>query len=116
TAAQAGERTYALVIQVARALREREGRFDMKYWIIGHSAGGQFAMRMSAFQDTGAERIVAANPGTDLFPTRDMKFGWGFGELPEELSNDAMLKRYLAAPLKLLLRTSDDHPDEDLDM
>jgi putative spermidine/putrescine transport system permease protein len=48
-------------------------------------------MRMSAFQDTGAERIVAANPGTDLFPTRDMPFGWGFGKLPEALSNDGVL-------------------------
>jgi pimeloyl-ACP methyl ester carboxylesterase len=88
----------------------------MKYWIIGHSAGGQFAMRMSAFQDTGAERIVAANPGTDLFPTRDLPFGWGFGGLPESLSNDEQLRRYLAAPLTLYLGTADDHKDEDLDM
>jgi pimeloyl-ACP methyl ester carboxylesterase len=116
TAAQAGERTYALVTQVAHELRLREGKPNLKYWIIGHSAGGQFAMRMSAFQHTGAERIVAANPGTDLFPTRDMKFGWGFGGLPESLSDDEHLQRYLAAPLTLYLGTADDHPDEDLDM
>jgi pimeloyl-ACP methyl ester carboxylesterase len=97
-------------------MRAHEGSPDMKYWIIGHSAGGQFAMRMSAFQDTGAERIVAANPGTDLFPTRDMPFGWGFGKLPSSLSDDAELKRYLSAPLTLYLGTADDHPDEDLDM
>jgi pimeloyl-ACP methyl ester carboxylesterase len=116
SAAQDRERTYALVPQIADAIRAREGRPRLSYWIIGHSAGGQFAMRMSAFQHTGAERIVAANPGTDLFPTRDMKFGWGFGGLPEALSDDAQLKRYLAAPLTLYLGTADDHPDEDLDM
>lgn len=116
TAALHGATTYTLIPQIAEAMRRLEGRPDMKLWIIGHSAGGQFAMRMSAFQDTGAERIVAANPGTDLFPTRDMPFGWGFGKLPESLSDDAELKRYLAAPLTLYLGTADDHPDEDLDM
>jgi pimeloyl-ACP methyl ester carboxylesterase len=97
-------------------MRRLEGKPEMKLWIIGHSAGGQFAMRMSAFEDTGAERIVAANPGTNLFPTREMKFGWGFGGLPDQLSSDDVLKRYLAAPLTLYLATEDDHEDEYLDM
>jgi pimeloyl-ACP methyl ester carboxylesterase len=116
TMADPSEWTYALVPQIAAAFRQIEGRPEMKYWIIGHSAGGQFAMRMSAFQDTRAERIVAANLGTDLFPTRDMPFGWGFGGLPEALSSDEMIKDYLAAPLTLYLGTGDDHPDENLDM
>jgi pimeloyl-ACP methyl ester carboxylesterase len=114
--ADPSEWTYALIPQIAQRLRSLESKPDMKFWIIGHSAGGQFAMRMSAFQDTGAERIVAANPGTDLFPTRDLPFGWGFGGLPESLSNDEQLKNYLAAPLTLYLGTADDHQDEDLDM
>lgn len=116
TAADPTEWTYAFVPKIAAAIREREARADLKFWIIGHSAGGQFAMRMSAFQDTGAERIVAANPGTDLFPTRDLPFGWGFGGLPDSLSDDARLKGYLAAPLTLYLGTADDRPDEDLDV
>ena len=116
SAAEPAERTYAFVPRIAAAIRALAARPAMKYWIIGHSAGGQFAMRMSAFQDTGAERIVAANPGTDLFPTRDMDFGYGFGKLPASLSSDACLKRYLAAPLTLYLGTADDHPDEDLDV
>lgn len=115
SAAAPGEWTYAYIPKIAAAIRAREGKPTLPFWIIGHSAGGQFAMRMSAFQDTGAERIVAANPGTDLFPTRDLSFGWGFGGLPEELSNDERLRRYLAAPLTLYLGTADDHPDEDLD-
>jgi pimeloyl-ACP methyl ester carboxylesterase len=116
SAAAPSERTYAFVPKIAAAMRALAARPALKYWIIGHSAGGQFAMRMSAFQDTGAERIVAANPGTDLFPTRDMDFGYGFGKLPESLSNDESLRRYLAAPLTLYLGTADDHPDEDLDV
>ncbi|MBL8857514.1 MAG: hypothetical protein JNL28_03285 [Planctomycetes bacterium] len=115
TAARPAEWTYAFIPKIAAAIRELEGRPRLKHWIIGHSAGGQFAMRMSAFQDTGAERIVAANPGTDLFPTRDMEFGWGFGKLPDELSNDDVLRRYLAAPLTLYLGTLDNAVDEYLD-
>lgn len=116
SAAPSGEWTYAYVPRIAAAIRAREGKPDLPFWIIGHSAGGQFAMRMSAFQDTGAERIVAANPGTDLFPTREMDFGYGFGKLPPELASDERLRAYLAAPLTLYLGTADDHPDEDLDV
>lgn len=87
----------------------------MKYWIIGHSAGGQFVARMSAFQATGAERHVAANPGSHLFPTRELPFGYGFGNLPEELSSDEVLKRYLAAPLTIYIGTADNGPDQYFD-
>ncbi|MCY2960489.1 MAG: hypothetical protein NTY35_10025 [Planctomycetota bacterium] len=115
TAADAKDWTYAYVPKIARAIREREAKPGMKHWLIGHSAGGQFCVRMAAFQDTGAERIVAANAGSALFPARDAEFGYGFGKLPEVLSSDDVLKRYLAAPLTLYLGTADDHEDEWLD-
>jgi len=113
--AKAEERTYALIPKLAAALRQREERPQMRYWIIGHSAGGQFTMRMSAFLECGAERLVAANPGSALFPTRDLPFGYGFGGLPEELADDNVLQKYLAAPLTLYLGTADDKPDEHFD-
>ena len=116
TAAEPSAWTYAYVPRIARSIREREEKPNMKHWLIGHSAGGQFCMRMAAFQDTGAERIVAANAGTVLFPTRDADFGFGFGKLPDVLANDDVLKRYLAAPLTLYLGTADDHADEWLDV
>lgn len=109
------EWTYAFVPKIARAVREREAKPALKHWLIGHSAGGQFCVRMAAFQDTGAERIVAANAGSALFPTRDQDFGYGFGKLPAELASDDVLKRYLAAPLTLYLGTADDHEDDWLD-
>lgn len=115
TAAPAGERTYALIPKIAAKVRELEGKPSLRFWIVGHSAGGQFVMRMSAFQETGAMRHVAMNPGSDLFPSRELPFGYGFGGLPDELSDDAAIKRYLAAPLTIFLGTADDRPDDYFD-
>lgn len=113
-AAKPQEWTYAfipkLASQVSRLLPN-----PTKYWIIGHSAGGQFVGRMSAFQRTGAERMVAANAGSHIFPSMDAPFGYGFGSLPAELANEARLKSYLAAPLTFYQGTGDDHPDEYFD-
>jgi pimeloyl-ACP methyl ester carboxylesterase len=115
SAAPAEEWTYALIPKLAAAMREATAKPQLAYWIIGHSAGGQFVMRMSAFQDTGAERLVAANPGSALLPTYDMAFGYGFGGLPKELANEQRLRHYLAAPLTIYLATADDQPDENFD-
>ena len=89
------------------AIRKHEGQPALPYYLIGHSAGGQFLMRVSGFVPTGVRRVVAANPGSDLFPELDRPFPYGFGGLPEELSDDAALKRFLAQPLTLYLGTAD---------
>ena len=115
SAAPPDEWTYVRIPELAAAMRERTGKPDARLFIIGHSAGGQFVMRMSAFQDTGAVRLVAANPGSALFPTTEIAFGYGFGGLPPELANDDRLRAYLAAPLTLYLGTADDAPDENFD-
>jgi poly(3-hydroxybutyrate) depolymerase len=101
------EWTYAAIPALADLVRRLEGRPDLPYSLIGHSAGGQFAVRLAALMPGQAVRIVAANPGSLLFPTRDARWGYGFGGLPSELSNDEALRAYLAAPLTLLLGTSD---------
>ncbi len=87
----------------------------MPYYLIGHSAGAQFALRLSAFVPTEARRIVAANPGTDLFASRDHEYPYGFGKLPAPLDSDAQLRSYLAQPLTLYLGTADTVRDADLD-
>jgi len=115
SAAPPEEWTYARIPELAAAFRQRTGKPDAKLFVIGHSAGGQFVVRMSAFQDTGAVRLVAANPGTVLLPTLDAPFGYGFGGLPPQLANDDRLRAYLAAPLTLYLGTADDHEDEHFD-
>ena len=99
--------TYALVPQLVAALRAGEGKPDLPYYLIGHSAGGQFLTRFAAFYPTEARRIVAGNPGSHLFPRRDWDFGYGFGKLPAEISDDPALQRYLAAPLTIYLGTGD---------
>jgi pimeloyl-ACP methyl ester carboxylesterase len=115
TAAPKEEWTYAMIPKVAQAVRGLEQRPEMPYYLIGHSAGGQFLTRMAGFAETGAVRIVSANAGSALFPTREMPFGYGFGNLPAELSSDDILRRYLAQPLTLYLGSGDNRPDENFD-
>lgn len=107
--------TYSMLPAIADYMRLIENRPEMKLWVIGHSAGGQFVARMSAFVEMEVERFVAANPGSHLFATRELPFGYGFGGLPESLSNDDRLRHYLSAPLTIFLGTLDNAPDQYFD-
>ena len=102
------EWSFTLVPKLAAELR----RSGQPYFLIGHSAGGQFVHRLAAFTDTEAGRVVAANPGTLLFPTLDAPYPYGFGKLPDDLGGEAALKRYLAQPLTLFLGTADTKQDK----
>src|SRR5262249_50630424 len=95
--------TFARVPMIVDAVRNAEGKRTLPCYFIGHSAGAQFLMRLAAMYPTDAKRIVAANPGTDLFPRLDWEYGFGFGGLPVALSDNAALQRYLNAPLTLYL-------------
>jgi poly(3-hydroxybutyrate) depolymerase len=100
--------TYGMIPTLVHEMRRRSGKSQRDCYYIGHSAGGQFLVRLAAFADTrDVRRIVAANPGSHLFPTREMNFPYGFGGLSESLSNDAAIQKYLAAPLTLFLGTAD---------
>lgn len=103
--------TFSHVPQLVHALRERLGDPARPVYIIGHSAGGQFVARLAAMTgDNGAVQLVAANPGSHLFPDREATYGYGFGGLPGEFNDDNALRRYLAAPLTLYLGTADNDP------
>lgn len=115
TLAPRDEWTYALVPQIVERVREIENRPQMPCYFIGHSAGGQFVVRMAAFSDVTGARLVAANAGSYIFATREIPFAYGFGNLPAELSDDVVLQCYLAKPLTLYLGAADDHPDEHFD-
>jgi hypothetical protein len=99
--------TWNLVPPLIEEIRKREGRPDMPYYLIGHSAGGQFLSRLSGFVPTKAERIVAANPGSHLFPSMDFPFPHGFGKLPDELGNEVSIQKYLKCPLTIYVGTAD---------
>ncbi len=107
--------TYSLIPKIVKYVCEVEGKQALPYYLIGHSAGGQFLVRLAAFMPGKAVRIVAANPGSELFPTRDQKFRYGFGGLPHNLSNDNILRAYLAAPLTLYLGRDDIYPRPSFD-
>lgn len=107
--------TYGLVPKIVDAVRRAEGK-PLPWIGIGHSAGGQFVVRMAAFADHGAERLVAANPGSLLFPRTDWTFGYGFGGLGPPYESEEWTKRYLRQPLTIYQGTADDRPDEDLDV
>ena len=108
--------TGEFVNRITKAIREREGRLEMPLYLIGHSGGGQFLIRLAAFVKTDAKRIVAANPGTYLLPSKTAPFPFGLQGLPEELQSDAHLKAYLAQPLTIYLGTNDTERDEHLDV
>lgn len=103
--------TGRLVPALVARIRAEEGRPDMPFSLIGHSAGAQFLGRMAAFVDIGgqwgARRIVLANPGSYLAPTRKRLFPYGLGGLPKDLRTDDDLRRYLAQPITVYLGTRD---------
>ena len=101
------ERTYGFIPKLAAYIRAREGNARLPWLLAGFSAGGQFVSRMAAFIDLDAERLIAMSGGSVMFPTRDMDFGLGFGRLPDELSNDDRIKRYLALPMTIYIGTND---------
>jgi pimeloyl-ACP methyl ester carboxylesterase len=101
---------FNVVDAIVADVRTRENRPTLPFYLIGHSAGAQFLVRLAAFQPGEARRIVAGNAGSLLFPSTDHGFGYGLGGLPAELRDDAMLRQYLAAPLTLYLGTADTAP------
>jgi len=104
--------TWPLVPRIAADVRRSEKRPDMPYYLIGHSGGGQFLIRLGAFVASGARRIVVSNPGTYIFPTREADYPLGFGGLPDDLSSDAALRNFLSQPITLYLGTDDKERDE----
>jgi poly(3-hydroxybutyrate) depolymerase len=108
------EWTYPMLERLILKVKMTENP-KMKHWLIGHSAGGQFLNRMSAFYQHSAERVIVANPGSLIVPRNDWDFAYGFGKLTESVSNETALKAYLAQPMTLLLGDADNKPDENFD-
>lgn len=111
-----GERTGAIIPRLVAEIRRREGRAELPYYLIGHSGGGQFLYRLAAFVETDAREIVAANPGSLLFPRRDWTFPYGYGGLPEELASDEQMRKFLAQRLTVYVGDKDTERDEYLDV
>ena len=96
--------TVAFVPRLVAWVRAREGRPDLPYAMIGHSAGAQFLSRVTAFGGEGATQAVIANPSTWVRPSLTVAAPYGFGGVPDA---EAALRRYLAAPVTVLLGRND---------
>lgn len=108
--------TGQIFLALIDAVRTAEGRADLAYSLIGHSAGGQTLSRFAAFVPNQARHIIIANPSTWLWPSRSERFPFGFGGLPEKMADDAALQRYLAQPVTVLLGTADIKRSGDLNI
>ncbi|MDD3179289.1 MAG: hypothetical protein PHQ04_02940 [Opitutaceae bacterium] len=99
--------TFNIIFRLVGEVRRREAQPGMPYYLLGHSGGGQIVAKMAMFMPGEARRLVAANPGSNVFPDKSIPFPYGLGGLPDELSNDEILRQYCAAPLTLFLGTGD---------
>ena len=99
--------TSVLITGLIDELRRLEGNPGLEYYLVGHSAGGQIVNRMAAFGAHAARQFVVANPSSFVAPTRDARFPYGFGALPQTMSNDDTLRDYLARPMTILAGTQD---------
>jgi len=101
--------TVNFVPDVADWARRATGLDD--YYLIGHSAGGQFLSRVAAFAPTQAKGIVIANPSSHVMPSLDVKAPYGLGSAYPRSEATAALRRYLAQPVTILLGGEDDDED-----
>lgn len=95
-----------MVHEIVDLVRRTEGR-EVDYYMLGHSAGGQFLSRLAAFVPTEAKRIVIANPSTYVFPNLSTMAPYGFGGVYSAGADEAELRRYLAMPLTIYLGKED---------
>jgi len=108
--------TGEIIEQVVHAVRDMEEDSKREYSVLGHSAGAQALARYAAFTADQAAHIIVANPSTYLWPSREVRYPYGYGGLPAELADETALRRYLAQPLVVLLGTADVKQDRDLNV
>jgi dienelactone hydrolase len=104
--------TGTLVPKLVEWLRRENQTPMLPYTLIGHSAGGQFLSRLAAYVPNQAQRMVITNPSTHVLASLSIQAPYGFGGLA---GGEDLLKRYLAAPITLLLGEEDqgeEHLDE----
>jgi pimeloyl-ACP methyl ester carboxylesterase len=103
--------TINIVIDIANWARTATGIKD--YYLISHSADGQFLSRVAAFLPTEARRIVIGNPSTHVLATLDVKAPYGLGGVYSGAEGEEQLRRYLAQPVTIFLGNSDIGEDDD---
>jgi pimeloyl-ACP methyl ester carboxylesterase len=108
------EWTGNLALQLVEWLRKEEGRPDLPYVAVGHSAGAQFLSRFAAFTPNDAKAIVVANPSTHVLASLDSDPPFGFKGVFEQGKEEGAVRDYLARPLIMVLG-EEDTGDKDRD-
>ena len=99
--------TVNLVPRLLSWIRHKQNRADLPYSLIGHSAGAQFLSRVAAYAGDGATQTVIANPSTWVRPSLDIAAPYGFKGISDRAWGEAVLRRYLAAKITVLLGQED---------
>lgn len=99
--------TVNFVPRLVSWVRHEEGRADLPYALIGHSAGAQFLSRVAAFGQDDATQTIIANPSTWVQPSLAVAAPYGFGQVYDPAQGDTALRRYLATRLTVLLGQED---------
>lgn len=89
--------------------RRRFGSKRERYFLFGHSAGGQLVHRLATFAwSPRIERAIAANSGSYTMPLADIAYPFGLGGTG---CGDDDLRALFSRPLLLLLGDADTDPD-----
>ncbi len=91
------------------AVKAGTGNQSVRYFLYGHSEGGQFVHRLVlVLPDARYEKAVAANAGWYTMPRFDVRFPFGLGGSPVDA---ASLKKSLGRKLVVLLGERDTDPN-----
>lgn len=102
------EWTGSMVLALIDWGRRWSGDPAAPYILFGHSAGGQFLSRLSAYSPPeGAKRIVIANPSVHVLPSSEEPAPYGLGNVFASEEAEDRLKAYLALPITIYLGDQD---------
>ena len=103
------EWTVSLVEDLVKWALEREGGSSKHVYLFGHSAGGQFLSRVTAYAPPqGVRRFVVANPSSHVWPSLDEPIPYSFEGFPGWFPPPTLsLKKYLSLPVTIYLGSKD---------
>ena len=106
------EWTFSIVDRIFDRAKFLTGSVQKKFFLYGHSAGGQFVHRYLTFKSgSRVARAVAANAGWYTLPLFTIDFPYGMGDSPANSSN---LKTLFATDLTILLGDRDTRQTKNL--
>ncbi len=104
------QRTFAVIEPLFALLREALGLERETFAMAGHSAGAQFVHRyVMVTPDHNVHAAAIANAGWYTLPHGDVAWPYGIDGAPVD---EALVERYLAMPLVLVLGQLDNDPND----